>query len=195
MPVSRFFFLFSLLAELALIRHRRREGRYDPSPATDLGESSGKPDGSVDPNGNNNNTKKRGFFASLFGRKKRPDESNTAGYNPNSLPQHAHPDDVRPSYTTEQTRVGTGYNNAQQQYDDDDPTGLKYHQDSSNNASGYGLVGGGGGYGNANHGSGGYVHVSGNGNGNLRYNEYDDVPLAQYPPANYRYSDGVYERV
>ncbi|KAK0638677.1 hypothetical protein B0T16DRAFT_421547 [Cercophora newfieldiana] len=144
--VGIFFFLFSVLAEWALIRHHRKEKRYGPSPANDYTDGYGK---------------KKGFWASLFGQKtKAPVDE----YNPNALPQHAAPDDVRESYATEQTRVG-----------------------SANGMDGvpkYDSLGYGG------------HDISGRGNTAVPGREgFDDVPLAQYPPANYRYSDGVYERV
>lgn len=149
--VALFFFLFSILAEWAIIRNHRKESRFGPSPANGYTEGSGEKSG--------------GFFG-LFGRKNR---ANTVdSYNPNALPQHVQPDDVRDSYATEQTRVGTSdgsYGGAAPKYD----------------SLGYG-----------GHDIGA---APGRGNARLGTEGFDDVPLAQYPPANYRYSDGVYERV
>ncbi|KAK4452293.1 hypothetical protein QBC34DRAFT_398301 [Podospora aff. communis PSN243] len=146
--VSIFMFLFSVVAEWALIRHHCKESRYGPSPANDYTEGYGTPE------------KKEGggFWSRLFGRKKAA--APVEVYNPNALPQHAQPDDVRESYATEQTRVGSAGADGGPKYD----------------ALGY-----------AGHDPW---------RGEPRRNEgFDEVPLAQYPPANYRYSDGVYERV
>lgn len=87
-------------------------------------------------------------------------------YNPNALPQHASPDEVRDSYATEQTRVGSSNGNGMDGVPKYDSLGYAGHD------------------------------ISGRGNTAVLGREgYEDVPLAQYPPANYRYSDGVYERV
>jgi hypothetical protein len=82
--VAIFFFLFSAALELALVRHRRKEKRFGPGPANDYTSGYGR----------------RGFFG--FFRRRRND---TMGEDPNQLPQHTHPDEVRASYATEQTRV------------------------------------------------------------------------------------------
>ncbi|KAL2023891.1 hypothetical protein VTK56DRAFT_668 [Thermocarpiscus australiensis] len=91
--VAIFFFIFSALLSLALVRHRRKERRFGPSPANDYtsGYGSGR--------------KRFNFFG--LGRKSTV--RTAASGNPNVLPKHATPDDVRDSYATEQTGVGSGY--------------------------------------------------------------------------------------
>lgn len=70
------------------MRHRRVENRIGPSPANDYTSGYGK--------------RRSGLFGWLRGRR------NNTGFsqNPNALPEHTHPDQVRDSYATEQTRVG-----------------------------------------------------------------------------------------
>jgi hypothetical protein len=79
----------SALVELALVRNRRKEKRFGPGPANNYTSGSGSKRG-------------RGLFG--FGRKRHTDVEDT-----NALPAHAHPDDVRDSYATEQTGVGSSY--------------------------------------------------------------------------------------
>jgi hypothetical protein len=83
------FFLFSALVELALVRHRRKEKRFGPGPANGYTSGSGK--------------RRGGLFG--FGRKKRGTFATTE--DPNALPVHTQPNEVRDSYATEQTRVGS----------------------------------------------------------------------------------------
>ncbi|KAI2621717.1 hypothetical protein GGR54DRAFT_599489 [Hypoxylon sp. NC1633] len=85
-------FIISALLEMALIRHRRKERRFGPSPANNYTSGYGK---------------RRGLFG-LFGRREPAETS-----NPNALPSHPGPDDLRTSYNTETTAVGhepTTYN-------------------------------------------------------------------------------------
>ncbi|KAI1262443.1 hypothetical protein F5Y18DRAFT_397208 [Xylariaceae sp. FL1019] len=84
--VAIIFFIFSALLEFVLVRHRRKEARFGPSPANNYTSGYGK---------------KRGFFG-MFRRKKANDEA----LNPNALPEHTHPNQVRESYNTESTAVG-----------------------------------------------------------------------------------------
>lgn len=76
-----FFLLFSMGAELALIRHRRKEQRFGPSPANNYTSGYGKSGG-----GGGN-----GFFARLFGRK---DADDSAGAEENMLPKHTTPGEL-----------------------------------------------------------------------------------------------------
>lgn len=71
--------------EVVLVRNRRKESRFGPSPANNYtsGYGSGK-----------------GFFA-RFRRNKTADAE-----NPNVLPEHATPEQIRQSYNTEATAVG-----------------------------------------------------------------------------------------
>ncbi|KAH8652367.1 hypothetical protein BX600DRAFT_472429 [Xylariales sp. PMI_506] len=85
--VAIFFFVFSIIVEVALVRHHRKEARFGPSPANNYTSGSGGG---------------RGFF-SRFRRR------GTAGSqydNPNALPVHTTPDQIRTSYNTETTAVG-----------------------------------------------------------------------------------------
>ncbi|XDG02194.1 hypothetical protein ABKA04_001809 [Annulohypoxylon sp. FPYF3050] len=97
--VAIVFFVFSALLEVVLVRHRRKEQRFGPSPANNY--TSGY-------------AKRRGLLG-LF-RKKRAAEPED---NPNALPAHVQPDELRQSYNTEATAVGpeaASYNN-KYQYD------------------------------------------------------------------------------
>ncbi|KAK0739652.1 hypothetical protein B0T21DRAFT_400706 [Apiosordaria backusii] len=85
-------FAISCGMNLALARHRKKEKRFGPSPANDYTAGYGK--------------KKR--FSALFGRRRgAQDPRDGMGPDPNALPVHATPDDVRDSYTTENTRVAS----------------------------------------------------------------------------------------
>ncbi|RYP83667.1 hypothetical protein DL770_005360 [Monosporascus sp. CRB-9-2] len=101
--VAILFFILSALMEAVLVRHRRKEARFGPSPANNYTSGYG--------------SRKGGFF-SRFRRNKEAD-----AYNPNALPQHATPDQIRQSYNTEATAVGNEpagypkYGEAGHQYD------------------------------------------------------------------------------
>ncbi|KAI1341996.1 hypothetical protein F5Y15DRAFT_329991 [Xylariaceae sp. FL0016] len=82
--VAIIFFILSALIEFVLVRHRRKEARFGPSPA----------------NNYTSGYARKGVFG-LF-KKKQPEET----INPNALPEHTHPDQVRPSYNTDTTAVG-----------------------------------------------------------------------------------------
>ncbi|ORY71242.1 uncharacterized protein BCR38DRAFT_316078, partial [Pseudomassariella vexata] len=91
--IAIFFFFFSILVEIVLVRHRRKEARFGPSPANNYTSGYGG---------------RKGKFLGLFKRR-----GTTATENPNALPLHTTPDQVRPSYGTETTAVGpepTTYN-------------------------------------------------------------------------------------
>ncbi|KAK0719760.1 hypothetical protein B0H67DRAFT_643076 [Lasiosphaeris hirsuta] len=162
--IALFFFVFSILTELASIRHTRKQRRalaVGINPISPGGDPLAPPP-------------KRGFFGRLFGgRNKRRDTGLTISPNPNALPQHAQPDDVRESYATDRTRVGTANVNDAHKYES---LGYGGH-DMSDDVGGRG------------HGD---MGVAGTGYGRGRGR--DDVSLAQYPAANYRYDDGVYDR-
>jgi hypothetical protein len=87
--LGSFFFAFTPFVSLALVRHRRKERRFGPSPANDYTEGYG-------------GRKKFGWFG--LGRKRAAAD---AGQDPNTLPEHTTPGDLRTSYATEQTRVGS----------------------------------------------------------------------------------------
>ncbi|KAI0525650.1 hypothetical protein F5B22DRAFT_658457 [Xylaria bambusicola] len=86
------FFLISAFLEVVLVRHRRKESRFGPSPANNYTSGYGG----------------RGGFFSRFRRRKGSSEEEAI--NPNQLPEHTHPDQVRPSYNTESTAGGAHYN-------------------------------------------------------------------------------------
>ncbi|KAJ8123250.1 hypothetical protein ONZ43_g756 [Nemania bipapillata] len=83
------FFLISAFVEVILVRHRRKEHRFGPGPANNYTSGYGK----------------RGGF---FGRFRRRKGSEEEAINPNLLPEHTHPEQVRPSYHTDGT--GALYN-------------------------------------------------------------------------------------
>jgi hypothetical protein len=68
-----------------LVRHRRKEQRFGPSPANNYTSGYGS---------------QRKFFG-LFKRKHTAVDTE----DPNALPQHTSPDDIRQSYNTEATAV------------------------------------------------------------------------------------------
>lgn len=73
--------------EFVLVRHHRKEKRFGPSPANNYTSGYGR----------------KNKFMGLFSRKR----SGTAtSQDPNILPQHTTPDQVRQSYNTESTAVG-----------------------------------------------------------------------------------------
>ncbi|KAI0166893.1 hypothetical protein GGR52DRAFT_556043 [Hypoxylon sp. FL1284] len=93
--VAVIFFIISALIEVVLVRHRRKEQRFGPSPANNYTSGYGS---------------RRG---GLFGRFRR--RGTAESEDPNYLPEHAHPDQMRQSYNTETTAVesGNGYNKYQ----------------------------------------------------------------------------------
>ena len=88
-PLLSLLFVLSPLVTLAQVRHRKKENRRGPSPANDYTEGYG-------------GRKRFGFFG--LGRKR---TTGAASHNPNVLPEHSTPDELRQSYATEQTRVGS----------------------------------------------------------------------------------------
>ncbi|TGJ86030.1 hypothetical protein E0Z10_g2783 [Xylaria hypoxylon] len=84
------FFLISAFLEVVLVRHRRKESRFGPGPGNNYTSGYGK----------------RGGFFSRFRRNKGPEEE---AINPNALPEHTTPDQMRPSYNTESTAGGHKY--------------------------------------------------------------------------------------
>lgn len=83
-------FAVTPFVSLALVRHRRKEARYGPSPANDYTEGYGR---------------RKGF--NWFGLRRKRTAPAEDGPNPNALPAHSTPDDLRNSYATEQTQVGS----------------------------------------------------------------------------------------
>ncbi|RFU34667.1 hypothetical protein B7463_g1595, partial [Scytalidium lignicola] len=110
------FFLFSLLIELLLIRNRRRERAFGPSPANDY--TSGR-------------RPRRSLWQRLTGRKAAAAMGAgalAAEKNPDSLPAHTTPTDVRQSYNSEATAVNTepGAYRTSSRIKDEDPSYQKY---------------------------------------------------------------------
>ncbi|KAI1415187.1 hypothetical protein F5Y13DRAFT_156839 [Hypoxylon sp. FL1857] len=99
--VAIIFFVFSALLEVVLVRHRRKEQRFGPSPANNYTSGYGR---------------RRGLFG-LFRRRETVDTADS-----NALPEHTHPDQMRQSYNTETTAVapeaGT-YNGSYNKYQHD----------------------------------------------------------------------------
>jgi hypothetical protein len=84
--VAIVFFILSILVEVVLVRHRRKEARFGPSPANNYTSGYGK----------------RGKFMGLFKRR----GTAATQEDPNALPMHTTPNQVRQSYNTESTAVG-----------------------------------------------------------------------------------------
>jgi len=96
--VGIIFFLMSAIVEVALVRNRRKEKRFGPGPANGYTSGYGSKRG------------RRGLFG--FGRRnKHAAGAGGLAEDPNALPVHATPNDVRDSYATEQTRVEPDYPN------------------------------------------------------------------------------------
>lgn len=86
--IAIIFFLLAALVELALVRHHKKEKAFGPGPSNNY--TAGSP--------------KRKFWQ----RKSKKDAYGmTGGLKPDSLPSHATPADVRTSYATDTTAVGT----------------------------------------------------------------------------------------
>ncbi|KAK3685505.1 hypothetical protein B0T22DRAFT_220295 [Podospora appendiculata] len=166
--VAVIFFLFSLLLELLLIRHRRKERRFGPGPANNY--TSGY--GTTSPSSN------KRTLGNLFGLRgsRTPTTDMTSNNNPNALPQHAttHPVDFRDSYATEQTRINTDPGNGLP------PAHNGYTSKYEAAPSPYA-------YGHDN----GVVHHSA---GDGRPPPPPPPPAPAPVAGNYRYDDGVYDR-
>ncbi|KAI0205376.1 hypothetical protein F4808DRAFT_282538 [Astrocystis sublimbata] len=91
--VAIVFFLLSAFVEVILVRNRRKEQRFGPSPA-------------------NNYTSGYGNRGGLFGRFRRRKGSEEQVINPNTLPEHTHPEQVQSSHATDSTN--SGYNKYEQ---------------------------------------------------------------------------------
>jgi len=170
--VGILFFILSAIVEFALVRHRRKEKRFGPGPDNNYTDGYGK---------------KRGFFG--LGRKRK----NTGmSEDHNALPTHSTPADVRDSYATEQTRVGTSHGGH-------GADGFNKHGES-----GYAVPPAGApltGTHNHHHTTqhtapanvDGYQHngasgITGSGPGT----SVQDTAVTQYPDGHYRYEDGTY---
>ncbi|KAK3325511.1 hypothetical protein B0H66DRAFT_126958 [Apodospora peruviana] len=180
--VGIFFFLLSALLEFALVRHRRKEKRYGPSPVNDYTSGYGKK-----PRG--------GIFG--FGRKRHTGMTD----DPNRLPEHPHPDLVRDSYGTEQTRIGTSHGPHDMHPDALPPT---HNQPAMSDIGGrygnhtYKMDQASPSYGHIQHDEYANTGTTGTGTapappgGGLTHPSAAPV---QFPAGNYRYDDGVYDRI
>ncbi|EHA48685.1 hypothetical protein MCOR07_008901 [Pyricularia oryzae] len=190
--VAIFFFIFSAATEVFLARHRHKENRFGPSPANDYTSGYGK---------------KKGFLGFL----KRSGTNKTMNNeDPNALPAHATPADMREpvdapraadhrvSYATETTAVGDqpgmthhanggdmgGYRN---KYGDDDALPMNPPRPLYNP------------YDNRAYGSSPYVNSTHTASGSLHPgNNFSRPKTAEnggrgQMPRNYQYSDGVYD--
>lgn len=91
--IAIFFFIFSILMEIALARHHRKEKRFGPSPHNNYTSGAG------------DRPTRGGFFSRIFRRR----GANAKPQHEDYLPEHAHPNQVgdggRQSYATETTAV------------------------------------------------------------------------------------------
>jgi hypothetical protein len=91
--VAIFFFLFSILAEVALVRHHRKEKRFGPSPQNNYTSGYG------------HEKRAGGFMSRVFRRRGK----GSIAEDENALPAHPQPSDNRQSYATETTAVNPPY--------------------------------------------------------------------------------------
>lgn len=137
-----------------------------------------------------------GFWAWLTGKRGKDGAVMPLAPNPDALPGHALPEDVRRSQAAEEDRLEMG---EQEGWGGARPGNVDGY---GRGGAGYGRVDGAqyevmgnvDGYGDG-HGHGRQAYVGG---GDLGYDGdrmEEVVPLARFPPANYRYGDGVYDRV
>ncbi|UNI19014.1 hypothetical protein JDV02_005233 [Purpureocillium takamizusanense] len=196
--IAIFFFIFSLLMEIALVRHHRKEKRFGPGPTNNYTSGYGT-------KRSNSAAGTGGGFLGRFRRNKHAQANNNTA---DALPEHTHPSQLggdsaaaRQSYGTENTAYyghdgrGPSADYAKQE------AGYGYPSVGNGNVpqtTGYAPApaaavppaaatpGGGfqqqpttGGAGVAGSGGGGAWHVQ---------------PQINELPANYRYGDGVYER-
>ncbi|KIM96103.1 hypothetical protein OIDMADRAFT_91959, partial [Oidiodendron maius Zn] len=90
--VGLFFFLFSFFIEVALMKQRRREKAFGPSPQ----------------NNYTSGTNKRSFWRRLSKRNSKYKDGglDAQKLGPDSLPEHITPNEIRASYQTDTTAVG-----------------------------------------------------------------------------------------
>lgn len=172
------FFIFSILTEIALVRHHRKEKRFGPGPQNDYTSGYGSRSG--------------GFLGRIFRRRGGKKDIHNED---NVLPQHTTPDqlDNRQSYATETTAVphdapyNPDYNKQEAGYGY--PTTTTGHQTahSGNMPANAGHANTTTGYQTANAG----YPTANSGPYDTMYQQHT-APALQ--PTNYRYGDGVYDR-
>ncbi|KAM7217422.1 hypothetical protein V8F06_007171 [Rhypophila decipiens] len=174
------FFILSAILEGLLIRHRRKERRFGPSPINGYTSGYGKTPSSP------SHPPKQGFFSRFSKRNRRRQGTD----NSDVLPAHPHPDDLRDSnythnrastYNTNTTSGITGTTMTTTDPEDVLPppnTGTATQQPMSGVNTGNGFTGG-----------------SSTAAGTGSNNNTAPSPTAGFPPGNYRYDDGVYDRM
>lgn len=162
--VAIFFFLLSMLVEFMLVRHRRKEKRFGPSPANNYTSGYGR----------------RNKLFDMFNKRR-----GTGDSGENTLPQHTTPEQVRQSYNTESTAVGhDGLGHHHNKYGE---SGYG-HEHGANGVNGVNnsqhvtqqpAVTG---------------HQAPGITGQHVYHEPGMATTAAQPPTGYRYNDGTYTR-
>lgn len=172
---SSFFFIFSILTEVALARHHRKEKRFGPSPANNYtsGYGSHATTGAAAAGGG-------GLFSRLFGRKR--DVDTTA--DENMLPKHTTPGELgRPGTAATGTEDRHSYAppephaaelSGTNPYHYVETTHPDYLPPAPKQETGYG-----------------YSTVGNAGYSSSPYRQ----PTPPLPSQNYRYDDGIYDRV
>lgn len=181
--IAIFFFIFSILTEVALVRHHRKAKRFGPGPTNDYTSGYGsKPSSNAAGVGGGASVAGAagagGLFARIFHRNREADPA----ADENMLPSHTTPDqlvggggttvDGRQSYATDNTaeQYHTGGASAYP-YTGYNPDHLPPHNKPE---TGYGYN----------------PPVAELDNGGYSSSPYQQ----QAPPQNYRYGDGVYDR-
>jgi hypothetical protein len=120
--VAIIFFILSILTEVALARHHRKEKRFGPSPANDYTSGYGA---------------KGGFLGRLFRRRK-----TAAAGEGHDLPEHTHPDQLdtyRQSHATDRTAVNNFPDNTNA-YNKYDNNGFSHQDANHGRQDGYGQI-------------------------------------------------------
>ncbi|GJN75228.1 hypothetical protein VFPFJ_07864 [Purpureocillium lilacinum] len=178
-----FFFVFSILMEIALVRHHRKEKRFGPGPTNNY--TSGY--------GTKRTASTAGAGGGFFGRFRRNKNAPAAADDANALPEHTHPGQLDPaaarqSYGTENTAYyGHDGRGASADYAKQE-TGYGYPS-TTPSAGGYASVPQTTSYSPAPPAqTGGYQQQPTTGGA------WHAQPQINELPANYRYGDGVYDR-
>lgn len=169
--IAIFFFIFSAITEVFLARNHRREKRFGPSPHNNYTSGSGTKPGSTRRSRFGAGAAGGGFLGRLMSKRSR---RNTGGVNGDELPHHTAPEQVRDSYATDATAVGSHHAPTR-----DYNTGVG----GTNAYNKYDQPGYGAGT------TGPYQQESG-----IAPNELpaQGVDHAHYPDGNYAYGDGTY---
>lgn len=173
--VGIFFFLLSMLLEFVLVRHRRKEKRFGPSPANNYTSGYGR----------------RNKFMGMFNKRRGTGGSTTDG---NTLPQHATPEQVRQSYNTESTAIGhdgmahNKYGESGYAHDGAMNNGVAHNGVAHNGVMNNGVAHTGMGHNGMAHEGMGHHGVAGQ-------QVYQEPGMGGTThPSNYQYNDGTYNR-